>query len=1025
MTRLRILSDDEFNKLYKKPNILEEERYHIFELEQNDHNYLNTLNNIEAKIDYILQLGYFRISQYFFTFTFLEVKEDVDFIVNTYFPNNTVKLGKINNRQHYLNRNIILNKYNIKVYCKKFENNLSKYLKSLIKQSAIPKYLFDSAIKYCYKHNVLRPSYSKMQTLISATCNNEKLRINNKLYSLIDIQLRESLKELFDKDQLFYQLTLIKKDQKDFTTSEIRSSVEKHKLLADIYQSSIEIIKQLDISDQNVLFYAELAEQYTIYGLKNLKQPNLARLYLLCYVHHRFFKINDHLIASFIHKVNGYREDADFYQKEEIYKAQLLDQNNRILAADILSLHIDKKVPNKKIREKSFAIVPETNFQKFIQTIKTPHLTPDYYRWEYYSKNSHAIKQNIRLTFKALNFRSKSDNLNKAILFLKTYFQTNKSVHDYKFNEIPIKFISSALKRYIIVKTRSKNSSKKIKTVNMDRYEFMLYFYINKNISNGIVTIKDSLSYKDLEDELISEKHLEDNKENILKALGNQLVSTDIEKILTDFELILDDRYQELNQRINSGSNNKIKIKYNKKNEITGWRLPYKKIDNDVNNPFFDSLNISSISQIIKFTNHDTKFMQKFTHILPTHSKKQAEEAVVSACVVAKATGNDIYKMKDISDVKEQDLIYTYNSFIRSQTIIASSDIILNKLAKLPIFAKYTISDYGVHASVDGQKLETKYNTIKARYSSKYYGLGKGISAYTYNANWLPLCTKIIGANEHESGYLLDIVQSNTSDIKIAAVSGDMHSINRVNFFLLFAFNNRFMPRFTKLEEKASKHLVSFNDPKNKKYDEYLIKPNKRVNKELILKEQNNILRILATLALKKNSQANIVKKLSSYKSNDTLKALIELDKIVMSLYIIDYIDDKEMQSNVHRSLNRGESYHQLKSAIVKVSGKKLSGKTEIEIGISNECARLISICIIYYNASLLSKIYEYCIKNGKVEECKKLIRLSPVAWQHINLIGKYEFLSNIEMPNMENMVAQLIMELNTIKIPKKIFKKT
>ena len=44
MTRLRVLSDDEFNKLYKKPNILEEERYHIFELDQNDHNYLNTLN---------------------------------------------------------------------------------------------------------------------------------------------------------------------------------------------------------------------------------------------------------------------------------------------------------------------------------------------------------------------------------------------------------------------------------------------------------------------------------------------------------------------------------------------------------------------------------------------------------------------------------------------------------------------------------------------------------------------------------------------------------------------------------------------------------------------------------------------------------------------------------------------------------------------------------------------------------------------------------------------------------------------
>jgi TnpA family transposase len=102
-------------------------------------------------------------------------------------------------------------------------------------------------------------------------------------------------------------------------------------------------------------------------------------------------------------------------------------------------------------------------------------------------------------------------------------------------------------------------------------------------------------------------------------------------------------------------------------------------------------------------------------------------------------------------------------------------------------------------------------------------------------------------------------------------------------------FGNKFMPRFTKLDTKANKHLVSFNDPKSKTYDGFLIKPNKQVNKKLILKEKDNILRIFATLALKKNSQANIVKKLSSYKSNDTFRALIELDKIVMSLYMLDY----------------------------------------------------------------------------------------------------------------------------------------
>ena len=1019
MIRLRILSEEEIEKFYKIPKLSDADRNDIFKLDEYDNNYLSTLSSIESRINYILQLGYFHVSQYFFAFKFSAVHEDVLFILDTYFPNDTMstKESKTSNRQYYANRQSILLKYKMNLYSQSFEDRLCLYLKSLVKQCSVPKYLFDSMISYCYQQQIIRPSYSKAQNIISKICNDEKQRINNKLYTLISPRVRIALNELLNRDDLFYQLSFIKRDQKDFTTSEIRASIEKHKLLSSIYHDSVTILEQLGISDQNILYYAELAEQYTIYGLKNLKQANLTRLYLLCYVHQRFLKINDHLIASLIHKVNGYVEDAELYQKEEIYQAQLLDKNNRTLAASILSLHTNKKIADTEIRSRSFDIVPKNEYKQFIQKIKTPHFTPDYYRWEYYNKHSHAIKQNIRLVFKVLEFQTKIKDLNNAILFLKDHFQNSRSSNDYGFDEIPTDFIPSSLKPYIIVKIKSHDISKKIKTINIDRYEFLVYFCIKKNIANGGVTIRDSISYRDLEDELIDNKDWKNNRVTILSSLKNHMITTDIEKILNDFELLLDGRYQEINQRIDSGNNKKIKIKYNKKHEITGWHLPHQKTAVDVNNPFFDRISMCSIGQIIKFTNRETDFIQEFTHILPTYTKTQAEESSISGCLVAKGTGLDIYKMKDISDIKEQDLISTYNNFIRSQTIIAASDIVMNKMAKLSIFEKYTIGDYGIHASVDGQKLETKYNTIKARYSSKYYGLGKGISALTCNANWLPICTKIIGANEHESGYLLDIVQSNSSDIEISAISGDMHSINRVNFILLHMFGHRFMPRFTKLDNKANKHLVSFDDPNKKLYSKCLIKPNKQVNKKLILKENDNILRIFATLALKKNSQANIVKKLSSYKSNDTFRALIELDKIVMSLYILDYVDDETMQGNVRRSLNRGESYHQLKSAILKVSGRKLLGKTESELMINNECARLISICIIFYNASLLSKIYEYCRDNDMTEECKKLIRLSPVAWQHINLIGKYEFLSNMELLDINNITDQIIGNLNIKKL--------
>ncbi|WP_341789369.1 hypothetical protein [Rickettsia endosymbiont of Polydrusus tereticollis] len=56
MTRLRILSDDDYDKLYKIPKLTDEERQFIFELDEIDKNYLNTINNTSVKINYILGL---------------------------------------------------------------------------------------------------------------------------------------------------------------------------------------------------------------------------------------------------------------------------------------------------------------------------------------------------------------------------------------------------------------------------------------------------------------------------------------------------------------------------------------------------------------------------------------------------------------------------------------------------------------------------------------------------------------------------------------------------------------------------------------------------------------------------------------------------------------------------------------------------------------------------------------------------------------------------------------------------------
>lgn len=126
----------------------------------------------------------------------------------------------------------------------------------------------------------------------------------------------------------------------------------------------------------------------------------------------------------------------------------------------------------------------------FVQKIRKPHSHPDDYRWEYYTKHSHAIKQNIRLSFKVLELQSSAEDVNSDISFLKIYFDSTKSFIDYKFDEIPTDFIPAHLKRFVISKVAVNSSKKKVKVVYANAYEFMLYLQVVNNIGNGSVTEK-------------------------------------------------------------------------------------------------------------------------------------------------------------------------------------------------------------------------------------------------------------------------------------------------------------------------------------------------------------------------------------------------------------------------------------------------------------------------------------------------------------------------------------------------------
>ena len=621
MARLTILTRQEIDALYAIPSLDDEERSFLFSLDEEDRVTLDTLENDTArKVDYILQLGYYRAIGTFFLFSFQKVKADVEFIMQLYFPGEPFPKRQVSKNHHYQNRCAVMNPFGLKDADAGFQSQLLKEAKALAKRHVLPRFVLEELLTYCQLQNVLRPAYSSLQKIVSIALREERKRLVTKLYTDAGKGLRGQLDRLLANDELFYNLTLLKKDQKDFSTTEIKKSVAKQQLIIDIYRESQLLMPKLGISEQNIIYYANLAEFYSIQKLRRFADKNLARLYLLCYAHHRFLKINDHLVTSLIQKMTKYADSADSYQRSKIELMETVDTQLRNQAFQVMAINIDTRIPDDQVRAKAFEVVPLEGYKQFLKDFNKPNLDRDFYRWQYYGEIALTIKKNLRPLFKALEFSCTNDGLTQAVAFLRLHLEGNQSFRDYHYQDVPMDFCPQALRKFLTYKV-SVDGQPPVKKVDGDRYESMVYHQLKQGIANTVVFIKDSHNYCALEDDLIGLDDWAQNKEKILNELNMPLLSMDIEDMLNQFEANMKIKYAQVNQAIRSGENPSLKTHYNKQGELLKWTLPYVRLDDGMNNPFYEKLPVSSVGDILKFTALATGFMKAFTHLQPKYAK--------------------------------------------------------------------------------------------------------------------------------------------------------------------------------------------------------------------------------------------------------------------------------------------------------------------------------------------------------------------------------------------------------------------
>jgi TnpA family transposase len=1000
--RLTVLSDAEQFALYGLPDFDDRQRLTYLSLSGPELALASSRAGLHAQVWCALQIGYFKAKHAFFRFSWDDAQEDCTFVLTCYFKDQPFHRQAITKHEHYTQRTMIAALFGYRLWSADFLTQLAQQAAQIVRRDVTPGFIVAEFIAWLNERKIVRPGHTTLQTLISEALSAERGRLGGLLAEMLDESARQALAQMLVRDDTLSELAALKQDAKNFKWRQMANEREKRARLEPLYLIARTLLPKLAVSQRNLHYYASLANFYTVYDLRRLKAEQ-THLYLLCYAWQRYRQLTDNLVDALSYHMKQLEDESKARTDKRFVAEQAEREQETPRVGRLLLLYVDDTVtdttPFGDVRQHAFKIMPREALQIAGQRLSEKPASKLAMRWQIVDGLAERIRRQLRPLYGALDFSSCTpDNpWLAALAWMRTVFDRQQRLSQRPLAECPEATLPKPLRPYLL----TSDTDGKPTAVQPDRYEFWIYRQLRKRLKSGEIYLNDSLQHRRFTDELVS---LEE-KADVLAQLDIPWLRQPIDIQLKALSAELREQWLALERELRQG---KLKhFDYDSKTGALTWRRP--KADNDAahQDSFYEQLAFCDVADVVRFTNDQCRFLSALTPLQPRYVKQIADADSVMAVIIAQAMNHGNFVMAKTSDIAYHLLETTYQQYLRQASLQAANDRISNGIAALPIFPHYSFGLNTLYGSVDGQKLGVERPTVKARHSRKYFGRGTGVVAYTLLCNHVPLQSWIIGAHEFEAHHVFDIWYRNTSDIVPTAITGDMHSVNKANFAILHWFGPRFEPRFTDIEAQL-KQLYCADDVSL--YEKFLIRPVGQVDLPAIANETTNIDQIVATLGLKEMTQGTLIRKLCTYtQPNPTRRAIFEFDKLVRSIYTLRYIRNPQLQRDVQRSQNRLESYHQLRAAIAQVGGKKeLTGKTDIEIEISNQCARLIANAIIYYNSAILSRLLTRYGPCPSVKALAMIKKISPAAWRHIHLNGLYTFRDNGQVIDLDAIVAGL-----------------
>ena len=395
----------------------------------------------------------------------------------------------------------------------------------------------------------------------------------------------------------------------------------------------------------------------------------------------------------------------------------------------------------------------------------------------------------------------------------------------------------------------------------------------------------------------------------------------------------------------------------------------------------------TNLLDILKETDLFVNFTRNFTSMGTREIiDRETLQKRLLLCLYGMGTNTGLKRINTgINGENYQDLLYVRRRYIHKEQLRSAIGDVVNAIfsIRLPQIwgaGTTTCASDSKHFGAWNQNLLTQYHLR--------YG-GRGVMIY-WHVEKKSTCiySQLKTCSSSEVAAMIEGVLRHCTNMDVQKNYVDSHGQSEVAFAFTHLLGFQLMPRLKRIKVQKLYRPYTGQSDAYPNLQPILTRP---INWDLIRQQYDQMVKYTTALRLGTTETEAILKRFSKNPfKHPTYLALLELGRVIKTIFLCQYLDESEVRREVNEGLNVVERWNGVNDFIFYGKGGEFASNRLESQELSVLSLHLLQICLVYVNTLMIQSVLEQKHWQQKLTEVD-FRAITPLIFSHVNPYGTFK----------------------------------